>query len=172
VRQAGGAVHREPEDIPGVGRFAVVADPQGAVLMLFKDSSGEAMPAVVPGTPGHVGWHELYADDWPAALAFYADLFGWSRGTAVDMGPMGTYQLFACGAGGAEVGGMMNRPAGVPGPCWLYYFNVAAVDAAVARVTGLGGQVLNGPMQVPGGSWIVQCADPQGAAFALVGPTR
>src|SRR5437762_7475495 len=33
-----------------------------------------------------------------------------------------------------------------------------------------GGQVLNGPHQVPGGSWIIQCFDPQGAMFALVGP--
>jgi uncharacterized protein len=172
VSQAGGALHREPQDIPGVGRFAVVADPQGGVIVLFKDNQSEAPPAAPAGTPGHVGWHELYANDWPAALAFYGDLFGWTPGMAVDMGPMGTYQLFATTPGGDAVGGMMNRPAEVPVPCWLYYFNVEAVDAAVLRVTTNGGQVVNGPHQVPGGSWIVQCLDPQGAMFALVAPGR
>jgi uncharacterized protein len=86
------------------------------------------------------------------------------------MGAMGTYQLFA--AGGEPIGGMMNKPDVIPSPIWLFYFNATAVDAAVARVTAQGGQVLNGPLQVPGGSWIVQCADPQGAMFALVAPLR
>ena len=68
VKAAGGAVHHAPQDIPGVGRFAVVADPQGAAFMLFKGSSDEAPPNAAPGTPGHVGWHELHAGDGPAAF--------------------------------------------------------------------------------------------------------
>jgi uncharacterized protein len=60
VSQAGGTVHRAPADIPEVGRFAVVADPQGAVFILFKPSGADNSPAPA-GTPGHVGWHELYA---------------------------------------------------------------------------------------------------------------
>ena len=36
VKRAGGSVMRAPADIPEIGRFAVVADPQGAVFMLFK----------------------------------------------------------------------------------------------------------------------------------------
>ncbi len=83
------------------------------------------------------------------------------------MGPMGTYQLFA--AGGEAIGGMMTKPAQIPSPAWLFYFIVPEIDAAAARATDRGGQVLNGPMQVPGGGWIVQCTDPQGAMFALVG---
>jgi predicted enzyme related to lactoylglutathione lyase len=169
VRQAGGAVHRAPADIPGVGRFSVVADPQGAMFMLFKPSGG-ANPPARPMTPGHVGWRELYASDWASAFDFYAAQFGWTKADAVDMGPMGTYQLFA--AGSAPIGGMMNKPESVPSPAWLYYFNVAEVDAAAARVTDHGGQVLMGPLQVPGGSWILQCMDPQGAMFALVAPSR
>lgn len=170
VRGAGGAVHHPPEDIPGVGRFAVVADPHGAVCCLFKGLP-EEQPAQPPaGTPGTVGWHELYADDLPAAWDFYSALFGWTKDEAIDMGEMGTYQLFA--AGGAAIGGMMKRPPQVPGACWLYYINVEAIDAAVARATGAGGQVVSGPMQVPGGSWIVQCLDPQGAMFAMVAPAR
>jgi len=88
----------------------------------------------------------------------------------MDMGPMGIYQLFATGDG--PVGGMMTKPPQIPTPFWTYYFNVEAVDAPVARVTQGGGKVVNGPMQVPGGSWIVQCFDPQGAFFAMVGPKR
>lgn len=66
----------------------------------------------------------------------------------------------------------MTKPANVPTPAWLFYFNVAAIDAAAERVRSGGGQIINGPMEVPGGSWIVQCLDPQGAMFALVAPQR
>ena len=64
----------------------------------------------------------------------------------------------------------MTKPAAVPAPHWLYYINVAGVDAAMDRATTRGAQVLNGPMEVPGGMWIVQMLDPQGALFAIVGP--
>ena len=169
---AGGAVHRPPDDIPGIGRFAVVADPQGAAFMLFQPAAaaGPGCSAAGPTTPGHVGWHELYAVDWEKAFAFYAGQFGWTKDQAMDMGPMGTYQLFA--AGGAPIGGMMNKPEAMPMPAWQFYFNVPEIEAAVERIRAGGGQVLMGPHEVPGGSWIVQGADPQGAMFALVAPPR
>jgi len=170
ITEAGGALHRPAEDIPGVGRFAVVADPQGAVFNLFKGAPGDVPPLPAPGTPGHVGWHELMAADGPSAFDFYAAQFGWHKTDAVDMGPMGLYQLWA--ASGNTVGGMMTKPAELPVACWQYYFNTEAIDAAVARVTAGGGQVLMGPQQVPGGSWITNCLDPQGAAFSLVAPGR
>jgi predicted enzyme related to lactoylglutathione lyase len=170
VKAAGGAVHREPGDIPGVGRFAMVADPQGASFALFRPMSTEAPPAPAPGTPGTVGWNELHAGEWQSALAFYADLFGWQKDMAVDMGPIGTYQLFKKAAD--PIGGMMTKMAEVPAPFWLYYFTVDGTDAAMARVTDNGGKVLHGPHEVPGGMWIVQCQDPQGAMFALVAARR
>lgn len=86
------------------------------------------------------------------------------------MGPMGMYQTFA--TGGAAVGGMMGKMPEAPASFWLYYFNVEALDAAVARVTLGGGKTLMEPQQVPGGSWIVQCLDPQGALFAMVAEKR
>lgn len=170
IRAAGGAVHRAPEDIPGIGRFAVVTDPHGAAFIVMQPFSDEQPPQPAPGTPGHVGWHELHAGDLDSAWAFYAGQFGWTRDQAIDMGPVGTYQLFA--TGGPAVGGMMTKTPDTPAPMWLYYFNVDGVDAAVARVVQGGGQVLFGPQQVPGGSWIVQCTDPQGGMFALVGMQR
>jgi len=170
VKRLGSAVHVAPRDIPNVGRFAVVGDPQGATISLFKGLTPPRDPPAAPGTPGHFGWHELAAVDWEKAFAFYSALFGWQKADAVDMGAMGTYQLFSTGAGGGPaVGGMFNKPATVPRPFWLYYINVGGIDGAVERVKAGGGNILNGPMQVPGGSWIVQCSDPQGAMFALVG---
>ncbi|MGE0748746.1 MAG: VOC family protein [Rhodospirillales bacterium] len=165
----GGAVHHAPADLPGVGRFAAIADPQGAALVLFKASSMPQTPAPPRGTPGHVAWRELFAADWPQAAEFYGAMFGWTKADAIDIGEMGTYQLFAAAAGAEPVGGMFNKPAMVPACFWLYYICVADFDAAVGRVTAGGGTVVNGPMEVPGGDWIVQCFDPQGAMFALVG---
>lgn len=169
VPQEGGTVHHAPTDIPGIGRFAVVADPQGAILALFK-GSGEPPPPAVPGTPGHAGWHELYALDQATAFPFYSKLFGWTKAEPFDMGPMGLYQIFQWGD--QPIGGMMNKPESVPAPFWGYYFNVDGIDAAAARVKAGGGQVLNGPHEVPGGDWIIQCTDPQGAMFSLVSKTR
>jgi hypothetical protein len=169
VATAGGSIHRPPADIPNVGRFAVVADPQGATFMLFQPLRG--LPkAAAPGTPGHIGWHELFTTDNKAAFDFYAKQFGWTKAASMDMGAMGTYEIFAID--GAQSGGMMNKPEAIPKPVWLYYFNVDAIDAAAGRVTNAGGKIVMGPHEVPGGQWIVQCVDPQGAAFALVAPKR
>jgi uncharacterized protein len=169
AQSAGSTLCHGPADIPGVGRFASITDPQGAALVLFKGSA-EAPAAPPPGAAGHIGWHELYATELAPAFDFYATQFGWRATDAMDMGAMGTYQMFATGSDGEPVGGMMKRPPEMPATAWLYYINVTGVDAAMARITAQGGQVLMGPQEVPGGSWIAQCLDPQGAMFAIVGP--
>lgn len=171
IQKLGGKMMRPPTEVKDVIRFCPVADPQGAGFMIAKGLSHAAMPAAPQGTPGTVGWHELYAVDAAKVFGFYAEAFGWTKGEAMDMGPGGTYQLFKTG-GPDDVGGMMNKMPAMPAPYWGYYFNVEAIDAAAARVTGNGGKILNGPMQVPGGGWIVQCMDPQGALFSLVAPKR
>jgi hypothetical protein len=168
VKQLGGRILMEPTDIPNVGRFAAVTDPQGAAFNLFKPSqSGQR---AVSRDPGQVGWHELHTTDWAKAFEFYADMFGWLKGDAMDMGPMGTYQLFSIN--GTPSGAMFNSPAAQGARFWLYYFNVGNIDEAVKRLSGGGGKVMNGPVEVPGGGWIVQAADPQGAAFALLGSRK
>lgn len=168
LREAGGAVHREPVDLPGVGRFAIVADPQGAGFMLFK-GVGDAPPEPAANTPGTIGWHELHTTDWKAAFAFYRELFGWQESVANDMGPFGIYQTFS--VAGTWTGGLMNG-GGSPEPHWLYYINVDDVDAAASRITDAGGHVVHGPHQVPGGSWVIMGKDPQGADFAVTGARR
>ena len=158
-----------PEDIPGVGRFSVAADPHGVVFILFEGASDEERAPVVPGTTGHVGWHELHAGDLESAFAFYSGLFGWTKGEAISMGPMGVLPDIRHGRSALRRHDDQD-PRKIPAPFWLYYFNVDAVEAAMARVKGAGGQIIHGPMQVPGGSWIAHCLDPQGAIFAMVGP--
>jgi predicted enzyme related to lactoylglutathione lyase len=168
VKAAGGSVYRPPSDIPNIGRFAVVGDPHGAAFIIFK-GDGAAAPVHDPSKPGHFGWRELHAGDRETDFAFYSGLFGWKKTDAIDMGPMGVYQLFDIhGAGG----GVMTKTPQAPMPHWLYYINVEAADAAAARVTAAGGKVLNGPHQVPGGLWVVQALDPQGAMFGLVAPLK
>jgi predicted enzyme related to lactoylglutathione lyase len=169
LKKAGGKVHRGPQDIPDVGRFAVVSDLQGAMFELLQPN-GPDQPPVAAGTPGHVGWHELYTSDWKKALDFYSRQFGWHQTRDFDMGEMGIYALFAMDKD--EVGGMMNKPPQIPTPVWQFYFNVEGIDDAAKRVTDNGGKTLMGPMQVPGGQWVVQCQDPQGAHFALLSNTK
>jgi uncharacterized protein len=162
IKQLGGQVHKQPEDIPTVGRFAVIADPQGAFLSIFQPAGDMALHD--PSQPGEFCWSELLTRDSAAALAFYAQLFGWQILEEMDMGSMGTYRIF--GLGSQRLGGMMSVPAGSP-PRWGYYTSVPDLDAALARATRRGAKVMNGPMEVPGGARIAQLVDPQGAAFAL-----
>jgi predicted enzyme related to lactoylglutathione lyase len=172
IVEAGGAIHRAPENIPNVGRFAVVADPGGAVFMLLTPlPRADAPPPAEPTTAGLVSWHELYSSiGQEAAFRFYAGQFGWETSELMDMGGMGKYRIF--GADGVPMGGMMDKPENVPASAWGFYVNVDGVGAAIDRIKANGGQVLRGPDEVPGGSWIVQAVDPQGAAFNLVSTTR
>ena len=119
---------------------------------------------------GNVGWHELYADDGPKAFDFYCNMFGWEHSSDFDMGAMGVYKIFKIGD--RDLGGIMTKPAEMPVSAWNFYFNVPAIDAAVERVNEGGGKVVFGPMEVPGGSWVIQGTDPQGAFFSLVAPVR
>ncbi len=168
---AGGAVHHGPDEIPGVGRFSVVADPQGAVVCLFKPAPGyPPAPELPPRTPGRVGWRELYTADLEGAVSFYTAHLGWSKREAMDMGEMGPYQLYAVDDGPEPDGGMMKRPPGMPVSAWTFYFNVPDINVAVDKIKAAGGKVLHGPVGIPGGGWIAQAMDPQGAMFAVLQP--
>ena len=101
-----------------------------------------------PTKPGYIGWHELHGGDPEKSFAFYSGLFGWTKGEALDMGAMGTYQIFS--TKGQQSGGMMKKMEQEPAPHWLYYITVDAIDAAQERVKSAGGQVINGPHA---GSW-------------------
>jgi hypothetical protein len=164
IERFGGAVYVAPTNT-NIGRIAVVADPQNAMFGLIDRLQPGQQP-VEPHEAGQVGWHELLAADWAKAFAFYRELFGWQKADA-ELGPTDTYQLFS--AGGRTIGGIFTKRPVEPVPYWLYYFNVGDLDAALGRVTNAGGKIFEGPIEVPGGEWIVRCIDPQGAIFALEG---
>jgi hypothetical protein len=166
VKEAGGSVLHQATEIPGAGSFAILADPQGAAFAIYTSANQENQDSADEAQIGRFSWNELATSDYKGAFSFYSDLFGWEPQEAMDMGPGGIYQVY--GQGGAPLGGMFNKPDEMPGPpMWLYYVLVEDVNAAVQKVAELGGQVLNGPMEVPGGDLIAQCVDPQGALFAL-----
>ncbi|MDT9599027.1 VOC family protein [Sphingosinicella rhizophila] len=169
---AGGSVHMGPDDIPNVGRFAMVGDPGGAVFYVMTPlPRSDVPPPAEPNELANISWHELYAGNGQeAAFDFYSRQFGWETMEMMDMGPMGQYRIF--GSNGVRMGGMMDQPAEMPVSAWSFYVDVDGIDAAIDRITANGGKVAMGPHQVPGGSWIVQAFDPQGAFFALVSTTR
>ncbi len=164
AKKLGGKVHKEPEDIPTVGRFAILGDPQGAAISVFKPV--QTMTLHDTTMEGEFCWNELLTSDSAAAFKFYSELFGWKILHEMDMGPMGTYRIY--GVGETQLGGMMTVPKGQPTPpMWLHYTETPNLDAAVARATRMGAKIMNGPMDVSGGGRIAQMMDPQGAAFAL-----
>ncbi|MFL6820053.1 MAG: VOC family protein [Bradyrhizobium sp.] len=165
VKRLGGSVYVPPTN-SNIGRIAVIADPQTAILGLVERSVPSGKKALEMDAPGLVGWHELLATDWAKAFTYYRELFGWER-AAVDLGPTETYQLFS--TGGQTAGGIFTKRPVEPVPYWLYYFNVEDIDAAADRVKRAGGQIFEGPIEVPEESWIARCIDPQGAIFALQG---
>jgi predicted enzyme related to lactoylglutathione lyase len=158
----GSVIHRM--EIPEVGHISVLRDPGGAVFTAYQPS-GHTPGHDGPPALGEFSWHELIAGDLEAAWSFYSDLFGWEKTTQMDMGEAGIYQMY--GRDGKELGGMMTRSDDMPPPCWGLYILVSDVHASAEVVKELGGSVVVGPMEVPGGEFILQGIDPQGAAFAL-----
>ena len=166
IKRRGGSECSPVIDVPTVGRMQMMQDPQGAAFYIYEPASAE-QPPEGPAQVGEASWHELMTTDAASAIQFYSEIFGWQPSEALDMGPLGKYHMFNRPHG--MIGGMMNKSpemADVP-PNWQIYFLVPDIDAATERIKANGGQVINGPMEVPGGDWIVNGMDPQGAAFAL-----
>jgi predicted enzyme related to lactoylglutathione lyase len=155
VAALGGTVIAEPFDVFTSGRMAVLSDPTGGVVSVWE--AKEHIGASLVNTAGALAWNDLVTPDPDAASAFYGELFGWSY---QDVG--GGYRVIA--NGGRSNGGMLKQD----GPAaWLPYFAHEDVDAAIAQVQELGGQLFNGPLQVPNGRFAV-LSDPQGAVFAVL----
>jgi uncharacterized protein len=170
VKKLGGKIHREPWDVPGMLRMAIVADPTDASFNIMQPLSTEQREMAKEDAVGTVAWNELHAGELDAAWQFYSAMFGWTKGEVMPMGDMGDYMLFQID--GKDVGGMMKRQEMLPRPMWLYYFKVNGIDAAVARINKGGGKIAMGPHQVPGGQWIVSAFDPQGASFQLISQSK
>jgi uncharacterized protein len=169
MTSAGGTVQMPAFDMPGVGRMAMVSDPQGAPFYVMKGASDETSHSFASETPknGHCAWNELSTTDTAAAVDFYANQFGWKQEGDMDMGPMGKYLFLHHGPG--MIGAIMPKMPQMPMSAWVYYFRVPDIDVAVKTITANGGTILQEPIEIPGGDYSMNALDPQGAAFALVG---
>jgi hypothetical protein len=166
ARSLGGKVEVPPTEVPRAGRFAVLSDPQGAHFAILEPDGPRPTEPDTAAAALEISWRELATTDLAGAEAFYSALFGWEMLSANDMGPLGTYQEF--GRFSVPLGGIHEKRADMPfPPHWLVYARVPDIHASVAAVKALGGQVLNGPEEIPGGGLIAQILDGQGAAFAL-----
>jgi len=167
----GGVVCVPPFQIPNVGRFAVVADPLGAVSSPLQMDNA---PQNDPDAPIGIGlfvWNELVTPEPTHVSAFYGKLYGWKLGE-MDMGPAGTYYLFKDGA--KDVAGMTKPPANAPPdarPQWLGYVHVADVDATLAKATAAGARVGAPAFDVPGVGRMAIFSDPAGAMIAIFKPS-
>ncbi|RDI58807.1 VOC family protein [Microvirga subterranea] len=170
ILDAGGRQYVPPTDIPGVGRFALVADPQGVPFYVMRGAMDGTSASFSQEKTGHCHWNELATSDPAAALAFYGARFGWEKGDAMPMGEMGDYQFIT--HHGTTIGAVMKRMPDGPRPAWTFYFGVEDIDAAASAVLGNGGTIHYGPAEVPGGVFIVVAGDPQGAMFGAVGPRK
>jgi predicted enzyme related to lactoylglutathione lyase len=166
----GGAEHMPPTDIPSVGRFAMLSDPQGVMFYIMRGALEGTSAAFDQSRFGHCNWNELATPDPAAALAFYKARFGWEKGDAMPMGEMGDYQFIT--HHGETIGAVMKRTEGGPPSAWTFYFGVEDIDVAAQVVSGNGGTIHYGPAEVPGGVFIIVAGDPQGAMFGLVGPRK
>lgn len=165
ARRLGAQVKRAAHDVATIGRFAVLEDPQGVTFAIYSPTSPSASLDAATKN-GDFSWHELATRDGEAAIEFYRQLFGWELMTRMNMGEMGFYNIF--GWKGTQRGGIFTMPKSNPmKPAWLSYAQVASADEAANRAKSAGATVMNGPMEVPGGSRITVLMDPQGVPFAV-----
>ncbi|WP_405666837.1 VOC family protein [Streptomyces sp. NBC_01166] len=163
VRSAGGTVLMGPMDVFDQGRFAVAADPSGAVFSLWQARAFRGAGRL--NDPGALGWAELHTPDPQGALAFYPSVFDWTVSSSAH--------FTHWGADGADFGGMKvqddDERAEAP-PHWLPYFTVSDTETTAARALTAGGEPLAPPTHIPGGPWVAVLRDPQGARFGIHTP--
>jgi uncharacterized protein len=172
ITRHGGSVLMPAMDLDGVGRMAMVADPQGAPFYVMRGASDETSYSFAAMEPkvGHCAWNELSTTDPEAAKAFYGGQFGWTKDGDMDMGPMGKYEFLKASGDRFALGAVMPKMPEMPVSAWSFYFRVPDIDAAVETVKASGGTLLMEPVEIPGGEYSLNALDPQGAAFGLVGP--
>ena len=116
-----------------------------------------------PWPPGTPCWVDLSVPDVAGAVAFYADVLGW---TFVDTGAdYGGYQIAQVdGRAAAGVGPIMQE--GQPS-AWTVYLASDDADATAKLIGEHGGLIFAGPMDIPGNGRMTIAADPTGAVFGV-----
>lgn len=173
ITDAGGQCFMQ-QDVPEIGRMAMLADPQGALLYVMDPTppagDPEAQSDVFGMEPGRMCWNQLMTSDPVAATALYTGLFGWTQEGAMPMGALGDY-LFIQHQGEA-IGAIMPLMPDMARSQWHFYISVDDIDRAAAAVIATGGSHDGEIMQVPGGSWTLNAVDPAGANIGLAGPRK
>ncbi len=165
--RTGGQVVVGPTRIPDIGRFAVVKDPRGAVILPFESTRPLAPESPRPIPPGYFCWHELLTDDPEACVPFYEALFDW-RTEVSEMPGLGRYWIFL--RGDRMECGMLSIPEGATAQTpahWLPYVAVADINTSIARAENLEAIVYCPPTDIPGFGRYAVLADPQYAEFAV-----
>jgi predicted enzyme related to lactoylglutathione lyase len=155
-----GPTQAGPPGSPAGTQIAVLRDPFGALVAASNETTEPARD--------RVPWHLLTAQDHAMAFGLYSDLFGWTAGQTLDLGPeRGRHQRFSWDDSGREAGSLSNLVR-LPEihPQWLHFFPVADLDAAAAQVRARGGIALAAVTNERGHRF-APCDDPQGAAFGL-----
>lgn len=157
----GATVIEQPFDVFDQGRMSLIQDPSGGMLALWQPINN--IGAGILHVPGAMTWNELLTRDEGAAQAFFSDLFGW-RGERQENGYVLLFD------GDRQAGGMMpiDEEWGDAPSNWMVYFAVDDVDEKARRAEELGGQVLNGPFDLPTGGRMAVIQDPQGAVFSVM----
>ena len=167
ITAASGTVLMAPWSIPGVGRMALVADPQGIPFYVMRGASDGTSRAFDPGSIGKCSWNELVTSDQAAGNAFYAAVFGWTYPDKMEMpGDAGDYVFIEASDG--QIGATVSCQHEGHAPGWQFYFRAADIDAAADAVRAGGGAVLMGPQDVPGNDSIIPATDPHGVGFGVV----
>jgi uncharacterized protein len=178
IMAAGGRTLMPATDLQGVGRMAMVADPQGAPFYIMRptppqhnsDAQSKAFASTEPKV-GHCAWNELATSDPESAIDFYRNQFGWDEAGEMNMGDMGLYRFIQASGGRFLIGAVYEKVEADPQSHWLFYFRVANLDKAMMTIAAKQGKIYMAPVPVPESEDFSLIAyDPDGAPFGLIGP--
>jgi len=170
AQSLGAKVFAPPFDVMDAGRMAVLQDPTGAVFQVWQ--AGKSIGAKILNEPGALCWTELTTTDTAAAEKFYTQLFGW---VPKHSAPSSVMEYTEFSVGGTPSIGMMAKPKDMPAHIpsyWMPYFQVADLDASVAKAKEIGARVMVPPQEIPNTGRFAIVSDPQGAVFALFRSAR
>ncbi len=164
---AGAVTYLPPMDVPEQGKMAMLGDPGGASVGVWEFGGHTGFQA--HAVTGAAGWHELWSKNYPAAVTFYQDVFGWKTSVLSDTPE---FKYTTLGEGQDALAGIMDAtndlPEQVPSN-WQVYFQVEDTDAAVATALSLGATVIQAAEDTPFGR-LAGLSDPTGAMFKVTQP--
>ena len=163
AKQHGGKVPCEPIDVPHVGRFASVLDPEGAGFTVYRDAHGDTPAPEMPG-PGDFCWDSLTAHDGERALAFYSAVVGWKRGNFGDAPGL----FFATSSGDTIAD--VDSPRGDSPSFWTTHVVVAGLSESRTKAENLGAKIIVAEIKVPNVGQMAIISDPWGAVISLFEP--